>query len=201
MPNQLQVFGPYFANTLGDDGSTEIPVRPGIYLWRRVFQEPPTTGTDANAALSWVKQRLEAPLARYQQLRISADADSSKLAIRSHFVTLGDLRVGAARLDTEELMPPDEQSRKMLLRQVFQLSQIFGPILYVGEASNLRARIQQHLQGQTGLAERLQECGTSIDDLAVFYVPTDELPARDRQRLELLLTHLTGAPLSIKAGK
>jgi hypothetical protein len=200
MTSRDQFRGPITTYALQLDLSYEVPASPGIYLWRRIFVRPKDSESLSEQS-SCVKRQADAPLAVYSDLRLSPTHESATVSIRSHFVTLEQLRIGAANLAPDDLLPANAQTRANVLQLLESMCFAFGPVLYVGEASNLRTRIKQHLSGSTGLVDRLKQCGLEFSDIALFYFELEALDARDRQRLERLLTHMTWAPLSMKAGK
>lgn len=66
------------------------------------------------------------------------------------------------------------------------------PSLYVGQSSNLRKRIEQHLNEDTGFSGRLgKENFYTFDKLSLFYINIDNLDEREMAAIEHIVTILT----------
>lgn len=200
MSPRLMISGPYLADSLRVDDAAEIPCRAGVYLWRRVLRYDPMLYSNYLLAENWIRQQAEAPLASLASLQLSTARGTAKTSVRPSFVLLRELRIGAACLQGKQLLPEGADDRGRVLETLEELLLAFGPVLYVGESSDLRRRVREHLRGETGFVERLQECGLGLGDVALSYVVLDPFPDSCRFQIEELLTHLVGAPLTRKAG-
>jgi hypothetical protein len=191
----------YAGDSLAIDDAAEIPSTPGVYLWRRVLRFDPVQYAKFQAADAWLRKQAEAPLAILPQLRLSADPTARETGVRSSFVLIREVRIGAAKLEGREILPTKDDDRNLFLTTVEQLMSEFGPVLYVGSSGNLRNRVRDHLRGQTGFIGRLEECGLSLADVALSFVTLENQDESIRFQLEAVLTHLVGAPLTRKAGE
>jgi len=196
----MMLCGPHSTASLNVDDAAEIPALPAVYLWRRVLRYDSNEPSGFDEEEAWIRRQAEAPLATLRSLRLSTARDACSTNVRSSFVLLGELRIGAAYLQGKELLPRADVDRRFVLETLEGLVDAYGPVLYVGESEKLQQRIRQHLRGETGLVTRLKECGLGLKDVALSYILLDGTPENCRLQIEQLLTHLVRAPLTRKAG-
>lgn len=192
--------GPYSSTRLNTDSAAEVPGVPGVYLWRRIFNPPDGCGACLECIGEFLATQASIPLAVFSQTRLARHGGVT--GIRNGFVLLEKLAIGSALIDAKALTPDSQEEAEWLADVAERSMRLqFGPVLYVGQSANLRQRIQQHLAGESGLQERLNDCGLSMRDVALYFMesPTGSSESA-RIRLEVLLTHLTGAPFTRRAG-
>jgi hypothetical protein len=194
------LFPQHSGEALQVNDAVEVPAEPGVYFWRRILRFDRYRLRDGDSVEHWIRRKAEAPLALLPSLRIDADPDATKVGVRSNFFLIREARIGAARLEGKEILPTGVAERQAFLSQVEDLLACFGPVLYVGSSENLQRRTREHLGGQTALADRLKECDLGFGDVALSYVVLDSRSDDYRFKLEFLMTHLSGAPLTKKAG-
>lgn len=193
------IAGPFTVASLENTRAAEVPDEPGLYLWRRSVATAHAAYNDTIAE-QLIRRHVESPLANFSTLRLSAQADTGATEIRSHYITIERLGVGAASVSEQKLLPEDHAARTKMLELIARISIAFGPVVYVGETKSLRARVLQHLSQRSGLADRMIDCGMQMQDLCLFFITLGDSTKADRQKLEKLATHVTGAPLTRKAG-
>jgi hypothetical protein len=191
--------GPKYVNGLLSDDAAEVPEVAGVYVWRRILNIPRMMRENRNDLAKEIRKQAECPLAVFAEVKLSTNLARETTGIRPSYILLGQVKVGSAQLD-EAFIPDDLQECCGLADALATSLQIFGPAVYVGQSKNLRGRVRQHMGGQTGLVKRLEECKLTMQDVALYFVKLETASKKQREYFELLLTHLTGAPLSRKAG-
>jgi len=183
------------------DAANEVPAVAGVYLWRRVLQFDGSRFPAATDIRAWLKRESERPIAQFESLEVAADRRAGHLGVRSKFILIRNVEVAAGEMRTPFRDVSDIPRLYELVGLVADATARFGPVLYVGESSNLRDRIKEHLAGTTGFSDRLCELGLSFDDVQLSYMETPGLDPGCRGEIEAVLTHLLGAPLTRKAGR
>jgi hypothetical protein len=194
--------GPFSVDSIALDRGAELPSEPGIYIWRRILAYDPVAHYERAAAETWLRSQAEAPLAVFPELQVGTASLKGSVSVRPSFVLLKEMRIGSACLEGRILLPATLTEHAPTMELLAGLVQHFGPALYVGESGNLRSRILDHVNGATGFAERLEDAGLSLRDVALWYLVLDDPPFSEaaRKHIEGVLTHLVGAPLTRKAG-
>ena len=192
--------GPYSTARLDVDSAEELPATPGIYIWRRIFVLPEIDDHSLDEVGKFFADQASHPVAVFNSTRIAAAGGPT--TVRSNYLLMQRISVGAGVVEAEDLRPDSIQEALWLSGVAASaMREQFGPVLYVGQSKDLRQRIQQHLAGASGLLSRLSDCGLSFKDVALYYYETPEGTSDEaRLRLEKLLTHLTGAPLTRRPG-
>ena len=202
MSQDPRLIGPFTVGSLLLDDGAELPSTPGIYVWRKILAYDSIEHGSRQEAERWILKQAEAPLAVFTELRVSTASSSDEVAIRNSFVLMKDMKVGAAHLEGKELLPSDGPPHNQVLELLSELMRQIGPVLYIGESNDIRARILAHAAGRTGLKSRLDEVGLGFRDVAVWYVEmaSATYSSAARKQVEGLITHLAGAPFTRKAG-
>lgn len=166
-----------------------LPKAAGIYLWRRALQIPRTALTSSLAFTKWLNTAMQTPIAEVRDHRASHFAVIDRLTIRGANLTSTKLR------QFHQLMAT-RKKREWLAGYIRDLSYSTPP-LYCGETRNLRQRIREHLAGETGFSQRIQNPDLSLSwsDLDLVFLRLDHLQLTDdaqhselRKLLELLTT-------------
>jgi hypothetical protein len=194
-------FGPISHDVLLATEAAEVPCMPGIYIWRRVLRFDPIDHPSHESMEAWVRRQAELPIAVLPMLQIARNPDEPGTGIRPGYAVMRDLRIGAARLPMEGLLPTETHARVDALTFLSEMTKEFGPALYVGESEDLQRRVREHVSGSTGFSRRVEESGLQMSDLVLSGVTMGSSSPAKRRQLEFLLTHLVGAPLTRKAGK
>lgn len=202
MSDAPKLIGPFTVDSLLVDAGAELPSSPGIYVWRKVLAYDSIEHGSRREAEKWIQRQAEAPLAVFTELKVSTASSSDEVAIRNSFVLMHNMKVGAAHLEGKELLPSDGPPHTQVLELLSELMQHVGPVLYIGESNDIRARVLAHAGGRTGLKSRLDEVGLGFRDVAVWYLEMDIALYSNaaRKQVEGLITHLAGAPFTRKAG-
>ncbi|RMD84514.1 MAG: GIY-YIG nuclease family protein [Candidatus Dadabacteria bacterium] len=130
------------------DALAAIPRLPGVYLWRRSLELGLETVRDFERCSEWLQGVVANPQLRVTQRRITPHLLLEGLSIGG-----GELTPDKARLLEQLVRGP--RSRRFVCSAVVSLES-FLPPLYVGRADDLRARVRDHLDGQTGLVDYLR---------------------------------------------
>ena len=192
--------GPFSTVRLEADAAEEIPATAGVYIWRRVFSSPELEGRSLDEISKLLATQACLPVAVFDSTRVASSGSST--TVRSNYLLMSRVSVGAGAVDDADLRPSSAQEATWLSDVASTaVTHLFGPVLYVGQSKDLRQRIQQHLSGASGLRRRLTDCGLTFKDVALYFYETpSEVSGEARRRLEVLLTHLTGAPLTRRPG-
>jgi hypothetical protein len=192
--------GPYSTARLEADSAEEIPATAGVYIWRRIFVSPELDGRSLDELGQALAAQACLPVAVFDSTRIAPSGSST--TVRSNYLLMQRVSVGAGAVGADDLRPASVQEAAWLSEvAAAAMTQHFGPVLYVGQSTDLRQRTQQHLSGASGLRRRLTDCGLTFKDVALYFYETPpETSDEARLRLEVLLTHLTGAPLTRRPG-
>ncbi len=153
-----------------------------MYLWRRRIVAPERSISSADACEEWINEVVEQPAARIKRKQLT------------HCVWTDGLQLGGGGLTPEKARTLDEavrraDRRKLFVRYVEGLSQ-FTPPIYVGQTGDLRARVGQHLKGDTQLYSYVRDTlALAWEDLDLRYLQVSEsasLSDESRVLLELL---------------
>lgn len=200
LPPVTNFRGPYSTARLEADYAEEIPATSGIYIWRRIFVLPDINEYSLDEVGKFFADQASHPVAVFDLTRVAPAGNST--TVRSNYLRMHQVSVGAGMVAAEDLRPASVDEANWISEiAASAMREQFGPVLYVGQSGDLRQRIQQHLAGASGLRRRLTECGLSFRDVALYFyeTPTDASDEA-RLRLEVLLTHLTGAPFTRRPG-
>ncbi len=192
--------GPYSTARLEADSAEEIPATSGVYIWRRIFVPPEIEGRSLDELGKAFAAQACLPVAVFDSTRVAPSGSST--TVRSNYLLMQRVSVGAGAVDDDVLRPASTQEASWLSEVASSgMTQQFGPVLYVGQSKDLRQRTQQHLSGASGLRRRLTDCGLTFKDVVLYFYETPpETSDEARLRLEVLLTHLMGAPLTRRPG-
>jgi hypothetical protein len=169
---------------------TEFPSCPAIYMWLRRFSP---SGQELRSGLvfeRWLEKSAETPVGKIRD-RIK------------HFGTM-ELEVGGASITTckAELLSEfaaELANRRRLAGWLKELD--YSVVMYVGEASVLYKRIEDHLNSRSDFGTRVAELELSWSDLGLRYLPLPEqMSASCRRSLEYYFAVLLLAPLTSRAG-
>ena len=197
--------GPVSADYLRNRGLPRVPCTPGVYLWIRGFQLDPECAVNPALFSETVEALLTVPFVRSQRIELRTDERHKRVTIRSGLIRLGELTIGggqltaAKRTHLAELATSDRD--RLTLFQVLQESVAqFGPVLYVGQASDLRQRVHTHVTSGTDLLDLARTAGIESDHLLLYCLPLPNQPVETRTLVEQLLTHILIAPLTYRPG-
>ncbi len=189
------------------DGASlrRIPAGPGVYLWLRGLPLKPDAVLDTTELEEFVRQATAKPLLQTKELQLGSPPEASEINIRPGLLRFAGVSIGGGSLSAFKLDAllsyATDFDRRLRLYSVLQdAASRYGPVLYVGETADLRARIRDHLRGKTALHDRLADLGLSNDDVLVSCAELPELEKKERQVLEQILTHILVAPLTHRAG-
>lgn len=193
--------GPFRPNQL-QNGLSSIPEGGGLYLWRR---GPPIRSDAFGSPELLLNQIKEASRAMYLAVDgLTPERSNSGLARRG-FLRLQNLEVGGAEfspalIDKMQYHFGETSARLAFQKAVNRATSNFGPVLYVGESSFLRNRIEQHLAQGSPLRKRVTRLGLDFDTLTVWCMPTPGMAVEARRALESIITAILVAPATFRAG-
>ena len=126
-----------------------VPDCEAIYLWRRELSAPGSALRDGTAFTRWLDSTMQVP---------TGEVCGQPL---SHFVMLDQLTIQGRGLTPEKRrqlasFTNRPTARRWLARYIRSLSQ-FSPPLYCGETSDLVQRTRDHVGGETGFGQRVQQ--------------------------------------------
>ena len=159
-----------------------VPTQPAVYLWRRKLLAPNSCHSSHSACQDWVKQVVQPPAASLTRRPLS------------HCVWTNGLQIGGGELTPEKQetlnrVCSQSDRRRVLIDYIETLTAFTTPI-YVGQATDLRKRIAQHMKGETALYEYVKDqLHLSWDDLELRYLPlskSTDLSENARLLLQLL---------------
>lgn len=148
-PSLVSIDGQALSEALIDTNFDLVPDCQAVYFWRRNLVPPPHVVANANQFAQWIQKEVQIPYAKVNRKSLS------------HFLALPSFDVGGGVLTEEKIASltlwlNSVKRRTWTKDFLAQLTELTPP-LYVGEAGNLRARVRQHLQGQTDFARTLTE--------------------------------------------
>ena len=159
-----------------------LPTQPAVYLWRRKLLAPNSCRSSNSACHEWVKKVVQPPAATLTRRPLS------------HCVWTNGLQIGGGELTREKQetlhrICAQSDRRRVLIDYIETLTAFTTPI-YVGQATDLRKRIAQHMKGETALYEYVKDqLRLSWDDLELRYLPVSkstDLSENGRLLLQLL---------------
>ena len=175
-----------------------LPESPGIYMWRRHLRAQRAVIASPAAFQAWVAQILKVPLATLRKKELS------------HYAVLEMMSLGGQGLSADKEATLSELAKnpkgRAYVAAFLQSLAASMPSVYVGEARDLRSRIRDHLNGESGLKSVLSEdfsLAWSELDLWFYELPADDdgqRPKALRTLLETVATRLTLAPCVRRIG-
>ena len=197
--------GPFTVDGLQAAALRQVPVVEGVYLWVRGLQLDPECAIDPTLFAATIEAMVRLPYIQSNELQLRTIPNARRITIRHRLVNLGDLTVGGGRLSqakSEHLQrvsaKPDE--RLTLFRLLTESIGRFGPVLYVGEAQDLRQRIRSHITAGTQLLELARTTGIAQEHLLLYCLPLPNLSEQTRTLVEQVITHILVAPLTRRPG-
>lgn len=126
-----------------------VPRCQAIYLWRRQLSAPSGAIQDRSQFTDWLEQAMQAPTGEVRNQALS------------HFALLDHLTIRGQKLPAEkrkllQKFTSKPENRKWLMQYVRSLAQ-FSPPLYCGETANLAQRTRDHVSGDTGFGQQVQD--------------------------------------------
>jgi hypothetical protein len=178
--------------------------KPGVYLWRRVQRYAPDSLVSPDEFSRWILRGVQTPLIRTDGLKLNSTSQKGLLSVRPHYIQAQQFSVGGGDLGqrkVDQVLSLDADKRLSLYSDLIETTNLFGPVVYVGESECLLTRLTQHVLGLSSLTDRLQNLDLELSDVA-FYYCTHEcfVGSESRTLFESILTHLLGAPLTFRAG-
>lgn len=139
-----------------------IPDEPGVYAWYRAVRAPQQALDSQGAFVDWIESEVGRVVARLGPTYLK------------HVGTIPVVEVGGRSLgETKRDFLSMAASSPFLRRQIIQVIEGAAdhlPSLYVGQTSRLHARIHQHLNGLTSLADSLRKNTTlEFSDLTLRF--------------------------------
>jgi hypothetical protein len=181
---------------------------PGIYIWRRIWPSKPRVAQDSNKFIKWIIGGVS-PIYKSGRVDVKKSDLKNKVTIRPKFLSIENLVIGGGKIRDkyqEKLKEMKFEERKVFYNCIKGAGNQFGPVLYVGEASILRNRINDHLNKTSGFSERLSELGLDISQdvgCSYFILPKEYKDDEHKRRLilEEILTYGLSTPLTMKPGE
>lgn len=199
-----QWIGPLSAELLGAGRLARVPSTPGVYLWLRGFQLDPECAVDSTLFSRTVEQLVALPLVRSAHLQLRT-ARRQQVTIRPGLIHFRELTIGGGHLTGSkktqlEDVATSDHDRLLFFQLLRDTAAYFGPVLYVGQASDLRQRVHAHVTSGTSLLELTDNAGITPAHLLLYCLPLPDLTVASRTLLEHLLTHMLIAPLTRRPG-
>ena len=167
---------------------TSIPKKPGVYSWYR---------------------RLSVDDVSPQEFKKTLAARMHTNAVLPTFLgTTGPYAVGLSP-NKSKLSPKKEpladavasvQLHRSRFAHALLVASIFQAPMYVGKADDLRVRLKEHRDGNTGFSKRMINRHLMPNELVVAFVSFDKLPARTNELLEYVITILATPPFVKRRG-
>lgn len=137
---------------------------PGIYAWYRSFVLPSTDTTSPDEFARALIQLATSPHCADREARLPP---TLRVLLQSH-QTMSEKKQRAV------LTYCRSSSFRHLVSDLLHMSILFQQPLYVGKATNLACRIEQHLSLRSPLRQRLDAAGISLDSTKLLFLALDE---------------------------
>ena len=143
-----------------------IPATPGIYMWKlQVNTHEMQQCNEWDSFIDLLKQRCNTIL-------------GEDIPNAGNWVTYKGTELRGKKLPESKektLRGLGNHQQQQYTRRFLSTLDIHAPALYVGESSNLRTRVKEHLRGETGFAERLKDTGEiAFENLQFWYLEIEE---------------------------
>lgn len=171
----------------------------------RGLELPPECVTEAKRFFTSVDDMVSFPYVHASNVHFRNDRKTRKMALRPSFVRLRGLTIGGGRLSPAKrthlrTLSESDRDREFLFDLFTETIGHFGPVLYVGEANNLRRRINDHVAAGTDLIELANAAGMGPEHLVLYCLPLPKSTQPTRTLIEQVLTHILVAPLTRRPG-
>ena len=157
-----------------------VPECGAIYLWRRLARAPRSALRSSEALFHWLDASMELPRATVRDQRLSHFAVLDGLTIRGSGMT------STKRKQFGDLME-DRKAREWLARYVLGVGR-FSPPVYCGETADLSHRTGEHLSGETGFGQQVNqgELDATWADLELVFFSLEGIEQKDKKRAQEL---------------
>ena len=197
--------GPLSADRLRAASLARVPTAPGVYLWLRGFELEPECAVDPALFCKSIEDFLAVPLVRSTHVQLRTAEHQDRVTIRSGLIQFAEFTIGGGRLTpmkrTHLAATATRHHDRLMFYELLRHSVgRFGPVLYVGQASDLRHRVHTHVTSGTQLLDLAGRAGIAPAHLLLYCLPLPNQSVETRTLLEQLLTHILIAPLSYRPG-
>jgi hypothetical protein len=165
-----------------------IPKKPGVYSWYRRLSVDDVSPADFKktlAARMHTNTVLPTFLGTSGPYAVGLSPNKNKLSPKKE--PLADAVAKTLR-------------RRSRFAHALLVASIFQAPMYVGKADDLRVRIKDHCDGNTGFSKRMTKRNLMPNELVVAFISFDSLPARTNELLEYVITILATPPFVKRRG-
>jgi len=198
----IKIKGPFRGDNVCE--CHDLPHGSGVYIWRRALPTSPEVVFDQNNFGKWLETALAVPYISAKDLTLSSQKGSDGLSIRNGFLRINRLEIGGERLSEKKNLDLGQLStikkRTSLMNFLETVMSNMGPVLYVGEADDIRTRMEDHTTSNSPLQKKLDDLGLSLGNTTVTVFLMKCSNKAERTLLEQILTYLLISPLSFRAG-
>lgn len=182
-----------------------IPGKQGIYFWRRKFWLSDDAILEGEDLVVRILENLTTPLGRIPNATFRG-MNESDLSFRANLlqfqnITLGGEGISAAQETSLREMIGQKKGR--LFYQLFRQINGLGQILYVGSSGDIRKRLDEHMSGNSGFAQRISTLGLEINrDTQVGWLElgSSGLSKNELTLVEAIFASLLFAPMTLRKG-
>lgn len=167
-------------------GTVVVPAVPGVYSWyRRVTLDY----TNPESFVQSIAKALE---------KSGLPIHEGKVGPYHATLSPKGRSFPEAKRQVAERVAPDLDSRRRFASLMAELSPLLTP-LYIGMATDLRVRINNHIEG-SDFVDWLEESGGSLNELVVTYAAMYGFPPRTEELMEYILSVVSAPPYVRRRG-
>jgi hypothetical protein len=180
--------------------SEYLPKHSAIYMWRRTIKAPPRALISPKYAFEWIIECVTLTVGKVSNQRVNHGLHID-LLFKPSDLTL-DKRKTLHRLLENDLT-------RIAILKIIETMGASTPALYVGQASDVRRRVMQHLNLETDFGRSVENyIPNKWDDLEFQYLPFGQYTPEDtnfpnkpeRELFEMIAAKLTIAAFTQRPG-
>jgi len=194
--------GPFRGDSVSE--CSELSKVCGVYVWRRALPAIPGVVFEQENYEKWLETALAVPYVSAKNLTLLSHKDSDALSIRKDFLRISRLEIGGERLSNKKNLDLGQlntvKKRTSFMNFLDKVMSNMGPVLYVGEADDIKTRMEDHATSNSPLQKRLADLGLTLAETTVIVFWMKGSSKDERTLLEQILTYLLISPLSFRAG-
>ncbi len=202
--NNIKLEGPIRGSELSTEMIQNFPKTGAVYFWRRIIMPDPKAALTPEKFERWLMKSISKPYFRSKNLTLSTSKKQKGITIRKDFINFDSMEIGGGNISDKKqinLNKVDNKKKRInMIGLIDQITNQFGPVIYVGQTGSFQKRMFQHFADNSPLQSRLSDINMDINDTSVSYLSLPDANGQERELLEQILTYLLVSPLTMRAG-